>query len=75
MKLHLYTEQLGVKTHQLSILVMEAALNTDQKDLSPKKIGLKWFSLNLFSKSQKDEQTHPEFPNFNDRTVVSHAVL
>lgn len=35
-KLHLCTEQLGVKTHQLSIPVMEVALSTDQKELNPK---------------------------------------
>lgn len=67
-KLQLCTEQLGVYTHKLSISVMEVALNTDQEEVSP--------SVELFSPTlQKDELTHPEFPNFNKRTVVSHAVL
>lgn len=45
-KLHLCTEQLGVKTHQLSIPVMEVALNTDQKELSLK-ISLEFLQINF----------------------------
>lgn len=68
-KLQLCTEQPGVYTHQLSIPVMEVALNTDQEEVSP-------ISVDLFSPTlQKGKLTHPEFPNFNKRTVVSHAVL
>lgn len=69
-KLQLCTEQLGVQTHQLSIPVMEVALNTDQEEVSPR------ISVEVFSPSlQKGELTHPQFPNLNKRAVVSHAVL